>query len=216
MLASLPPILPSVLLLTSTVALVVSDFVGFRLGRYLFKPLAAAAFIYLALAIGATQTNYGSWLLAGLVLCFIGDILLMAESDRFFLAGLCSFLLGHVLYCVAFFQLPLDRAALQVSSIPVAILVIASLTWLRPHLAQDMKIGVTAYVLVIAAMLISASMTHNYVYGVLIIVGAVGFAISDMAVAAEQFVKSRKTNKLWGTPLYFISQMLLALSTAPA
>jgi uncharacterized membrane protein YhhN len=202
-------------MLTFTLALVISDFLDFRPGRYLFKPLAAAAFIYLALAMGATQTPYGNWLLAGLVLCFFGDVLLMADSDRFFLAGLSSFLLGHLLYCVAFFQLPLNLGAVSVSLLPVILLVVASLTWLKPHLAPKMKVGVTAYIIVIAAMLLSASMTYGYVHGALIVCGAVAFAISDLAVAAEQFVKSTKLNKLWGTPLYFISQMLLAVSVAP-
>ncbi len=86
----LQPMIPILLLLSSTLALVISDFLAFRPGRYLFKPLAAATFIYLALVMGATQTTYGNWLLAGLALCFIGDVFLMAESDRFFLAGLAQ------------------------------------------------------------------------------------------------------------------------------
>lgn len=213
--ALLSPLLPITLLLASTVALVISDLRDFRKGRYLFKPVAAFAFIYVALVVGATQSDYGNWLLAGLMLCLVGDVLLMAESDRFFLAGLFSFLLGHLLYCVAFLQLPLNWGALWISLLPTLGLVVAALAWLKPYLPQDMKVGVTAYILVIAAMLGSSSMTYDYVHGTLIVAGAVGFAISDLAVAAEQFVKPSRWNKLWGTPLYFISQMLLALSAAP-
>jgi hypothetical protein len=42
--------------------------------------------------------------------------------------------------------------------------------------------------------------------------GAWGFAVSDLAVARQQFVQTSQLNGLWGTPLYFLSQMLLAAS----
>ena len=48
----------------------------------------------------------------------------------------------------------------------------------------------------------------------LILAGAWGFAISDLAVARRQFVKRSIVNGLWGTPLYFGSQLLLAASLA--
>ena len=66
----LATILPPVLLSCVAVgALVLSDFHHFRTGRYVFKPLAAAAFVWLALALGATDTAYGKWLLAALLPC---------------------------------------------------------------------------------------------------------------------------------------------------
>ena len=50
--------------------------------------------------------------------------------------------------------------------------------------------------------------------GVLVLAGAWGFAISDLAVARDQFVTPGYQNRLWGLPLYFGSQMLLAYSVA--
>ena len=41
------------------------------------------------------------------------------------------------------------------------------------------------------------------------------FALSDLAVARNQFVAPGPANGLWGTPLYFVSQLLLAASIAP-
>ena len=46
----------------------------------------------------------------------------------------------------------------------------------------------------------------------LVLTGAWGFALSDIAVARQQFVKPARSNGLWGTPLYFLSQMLIAAS----
>ena len=42
-------------------------------GRFLFKPLSALAFLWLALAAGATESSYGQWLLAGLLLSACGE-----------------------------------------------------------------------------------------------------------------------------------------------
>ena len=47
-------LLPVGLALASVAGLVVSDYRDYRPGRYLFKPLAALAFVWLAISAGAT------------------------------------------------------------------------------------------------------------------------------------------------------------------
>ena len=193
-------------------ALVASDQNEFRAGRYLFKPLAAAAFVWLAWEMGATESPYGRWLLAGLVACMAGDLLLMPEGEKTFLAGLIAFLCGHLLFAVAFLQLPLNFAGLAATAIPAVLLLVFVNKWLLPRVASDMKLPVLAYMLVITAMLLCAGMTVSQPVSTLIILGAWGFAISDLAVARQQFVRPSRWNGLWGTPLYFLSQMILAVS----
>lgn len=153
-------------------------------------------------------------MIAGLLCALIGDLCLMGESDRLFLAGLIAFLCGHLAYAVAFMQIDGNSTFMLLSAVPIVILLLGTLLWLRPHLPKDMIVGVTAYVLVIAAMLLTASRVAGIDGGALIACGALGFAISDLAVARQQFVHRSKINGLWGTPLYFASQMLLALSIA--
>ena len=46
----------------------------------------------------------------------------------------------------------------------------------------------------------------------LIPAGALAFALSDIAVARERFVAPGPINKVWGLPLYYLGQVLLALS----
>ena len=70
------------------------------------------------------------------------------------------------------------------------------------------------YIVVITSMLLCAGLTLGHSAAVLMIGGAWGFAISDLAVARQQFVKPSKTNGLWGTPLYFLSQMILAATVS--
>ena len=205
---------PLVLSAASVTGLVLSDFAHYRAGRYLCKPLAAAAFIWLALALGATHSGYGMWLLAGLVSCALGDLLLMPDQRRSFVAGLAAFLCGHLLYALAFLQVGTNLDAALLGSPAALILLVCTLRWLLPHLDAGMKLPVLAYIAVITAMLVTAFTTLGHGAGTLIIAGAWGFALSDIAVARQQFVRPGRINGIWGTPLYFGSQMLLASSVA--
>ena len=195
-------------------ALVISDLRGFRAGRFLFKPLAASAFIWLALSLGATDSLYGQWLLAGLVFCLMGDLLLMPDHAGSFLAGLCAFLIGHLLYVIAFLQLGDAWKIMLLAAVPALLLLVLSTRWLMPHVPTEMKLPVRSYIVVITGMLLAAGLTGNQPAGLLVITGAWGFALSDLAVARQRFVLPAPVNGLWGTPLYFGSQMLLAGSLA--
>lgn len=216
--SSLAPILdaaivgPGLLCLISVLALVVSDLKGCRLGRYVCKPFAAAAFLWAAITLGATDSNYGLWLLAGLIMCAAGDVLLMFESERAFLAGLGTFLIGHILYAIAFTTLPISSSGIALSLAPAVLLAGVTLRWLNPYLVGPMRGAVYAYMLAITAMLVTAgaSIGQGIIWPILL--GALGFAISDIAVAQRQFVAPTIKNSVWGTPLYFASQMLLAVS----
>ena len=206
---------PIALSCVAVIALVLSDYRNVRAGRYLFKPLAAAAFLWLALSLDATATSYGSWLLAALVCCMVGDLFLMPDSERTFLAGLTAFLCGHLLFAVAFLQLPTNPVGLIISSVPALVLLVFALRWLAPHVNREMKIPVALYVMVITAMLLCAGLTAGQPVAIAIIAGAWGFAFSDLAVAGKQFVNPEsRVHGLWGTPLYFFSQMVLASSLA--
>ena len=205
---------PAVFSAVVVIALVACDQKEFRPGRYLFKPLAAAAFVWLAWEMGATDSAYGRWLLAGLIACMAGDLLLMPDSERFFLAGLVAFLCAHLLFAVAFLQLPHNYVGLVATVVPVLLLLVFASRWLLPCVARDMKLPVGLYMVVISGMLLCAGSIAGQPASALAISGAWGFAISDLAVARQQFVKPSRWNGLWGTPLYFLSQMILAVSIA--
>lgn len=205
---------PLTLSVVAIIALVWSDEREYRPGRYLFKPLAAVAFMWLALALGASNSSYGTWLLAGLALCLLGDLLLMPDNEHCFLAGLVAFLCGHLLYAVAFLQLPIKLLGLGLVVLPALALVLLAYRWLMPHVDSNMKLPVALYILVITGMLLCSALTMGQPPALLIMTGAWGFAVSDLAVAQRQFISNAGHPRLWGTPLYFISQMLLAGSVA--
>jgi len=190
--------------------LLASQKAGQRRLAWIFKPLAAACFIAAGWYAGALDSAWGSVLFAGLVLAACGDVLLIPKDKRAFLAGLVAFLLGHVAYAIAFAMRGLDLGWTLGSSVLLALIAAPVLRWLWPHVDSKMRAPVLAYVLVITAMVALAAGTYGAAGDLRILVGAIGFYLSDLAVARERFVKSSFVNRAWGLPLYFGAQLLLA------
>jgi arylsulfatase A-like enzyme len=192
------------------VLLLVAERLDSRVGVWLAKPSASAAIAALAVQQGALHTAYGRWILAGLLLSLAGDVLLIPKRGPTFLFGLLSFLAAHIVYAVAFVEHGVDAGVLLGAGVGVAAGGALALRWLGPHLRDVMRVAVPAYVLAIGAMLALGAAT-----GVaLIFAGAALFAFSDLAVARQRFVSQGFVNALWGLPLYFLGQGLLAASVA--
>ncbi|MEA3502134.1 MAG: lysoplasmalogenase [Actinomycetota bacterium] len=178
-----------------------------------FKMLASTGFIAIALSVGALSSSYGKVVLVALVLSWIGDLLLTFSSRQAFLGGLVAFLLGHVAYSVAFGTLGVDPIVGAISAVVIAIIAVFVWRWLAPHVA-DMAGPVVAYVVVISVMVVLAFGTFGDGATWLIPVGATLFFVSDLFVARNQFVAPGIVNRIWGLPLYYLAQVLLALSVA--
>lgn len=175
--------------------------------RYIAKPLASAGFVMVGLIALSLDSTYGLTVLVGLVLGAIGDIVLLGRGDRSFLLGLGAFLMGHVALTVAFTGV----ATAALPGVPVAILFsIIVWRWLSPHVTGALRGPVVAYVMVITAMLASALgavSAHP-----LAALGAGLFVLSDVAVARDRFVSPGVANRIWGLPLYYLAQVLIASS----
>ena len=178
--------------------------------RFAAKPIASVAFIVAGVDRGAFDSNYGRVLFVGLVLAALGDVFLLGSTRLMFLAGLVSFLLGHVAYVLAFLTLGADIWWVAGGFVLVAALAMLILRWLRPHLDPDMTTPVLAYVAVISLMVVVATGVVGNGATPWILVGAIGFFASDLAVARNQFVTESITNRAWGLPLYYASQFVLA------
>lgn len=205
--------LPWVLLTVAALAgLLVAEARDIRRLAFVCKPLASTGFVGAAVAAGALGTAYGRAVLAALVLSWIGDVLLLSKRSGPFLGGLASFLLGHVAFGVAFVLHGTDRlwalAALAILIVP-AVLVDR---WLRPHVPADLKIPVRAYIVVITGMLALAAGTSGAGATPRILAGALAFYLSDLSVARDRFIREAFVNRLWGLPLYYGAQLLLALT----
>jgi uncharacterized membrane protein YhhN len=195
------------------VALLVSGARDFRLGVKIAKPLASAGFIATAVACGALETPYGQAILVALFLSFWGDVLLIHEgAGPWFMAGLVSFLLGHLAFAVAFWIAGISTVGAAAAVVVLAGPIFGVLRWLRPHVPPDMKGPVHAYVAVISAMVVAAAGATVAGGTPGMLVGALLFYLSDLAVARERFVAPGPANGLVGLPLYYGAQVVLALT----
>ena len=77
----------------------------------------------------------------------------------------------------------------------------------------SLRTAVHAYVAVISAMVATAAGAFGATGDAQLLAGAIAFFGSDLAVARERFVEKSFTNKLWGLPLYYGAQLLLAGTT---
>ena len=209
----LPPVL---LTLVFLVLLLLAEQRGSLRGKWLTKPVASAGFLWLALAQGAMHSAYGRAVLVALLLSFLGDVLLIPKDKRIFLAGLVSFLLGHVAFGAAFLLRGVAPPPALIAAALLAPGVLWVALWLRPHLKGAMRIAVAAYVLVISAMVALAAGTFGHTFDPRILVGAILFFLSDLFVARNRFVAPGFINRLLGLPPYYAAQLLLAASVDQA
>jgi uncharacterized membrane protein YhhN len=209
----MPVALFVLLSIAACAGLLIAEYRDDARGRAIFKPAASLAFIGAALAAGALQSPMGTALLAGLVLSAAGDVLLIPRGDRFFLAGVAAFALGHLAYSGAFLIGGL-RFGLEAAA-AAGLTLGAGLVFLRPMRGQmgAMSAPVGIYVLIISAM-VGLSVGHHQsaasAASLHLAIGAAAFAASDLAVARDRFGKSDFLNRAFGLPLYYGAQLLIA------
>ncbi|MDH3202455.1 MAG: lysoplasmalogenase [Myxococcales bacterium] len=179
--------------------------------RAIGKPVASAGFIVAAIGFGALESRYGSIVLTGLILGAVGDVCLLGSGKGAFIAGLVSFLLGHVAYVIAFSSLPMSGPQAFIAAVAMAAIMVFIARWVFPH-APDMRIPIGVYMLVIAAMCVVAIGAGAAGAPWMIPVGAVMFTTSDIAVVRDRFVSPGFVNRLWGLPLYYAAQLIIAWS----
>ena len=180
------------------------------------KTALSCLFILAALVQPHLLPRYDLMVLIGLALCLGGDVLLALQREKAFLAGLVSFLLGHVCYAAAFFQIGTPNEWLWGGAIGCAFFGGGIYRWLYPHLG-DMKAPVLLYVLVISAMVAGAfSLFGNPLLPMParlpVLSGALLFYFSDIFVARDRFKHRAFLNRLIGLPMYYLGQFMLAFS----
>lgn len=191
-------------------ALLAAEAKGAGRVRAVAKTLASLSFIAAALAAGALDTLAGRWILAGLALCAIGDVLLLWKSARHFLAGMAAFAAGHAAYVGGFIAAGAQyKPGVAAAALVTAWFVYALLRWLWPKLGE-FRAPVAAYAGIIALMVVAGAAaslsTGDWRYAL----GAAMFALSDVFVARDRFVADALRNKAIGLPLYYGAQLILA------
>lgn len=189
---------------------------GNRKGLVPTKTALSLLFIIAAIVQPHPFPSYFHLLLVGLIFCLGGDVFLAFPQKRAFLLGLISFLVGHIVYIVAFFSAAEIGQWTWIGSLVVIVISGWVYVWLKPHLGT-MNIPVLVYIIVITAMLggawsILGDSSLRLTGRVMVFGGAALFYFSDIFVARDRFFKSEFFNRLVGLPMYYAGQFLLAFS----
>jgi uncharacterized membrane protein YhhN len=152
------------------------------------KPLTLLALIGVAVALDPVDPTVRVWFVVALVLSLAGDVFLLG-GDRWFVAGLGSFLLGHLAYVVGFAVGRRGGGGLC-SLQPHAWWCSHSRSadgslHLQPKGDRKLRVPVAAYLGVISMMVMSAAAVWN----AWALLGAVTFLVSDTVLGWRQFVE---------------------------
>jgi uncharacterized membrane protein YhhN len=177
-------------------------------------PILALAAVT-ATADPAVSRQYAVLVTAGLLFSAVGDVCL-AFPDRFFTAGLASFLVAHCCYLAAF---AVDAgqggwALPWLAAIGLAAAALLGVLW--PHLGRD-RAPVLVYVVVIAAMAWTAARRGAAAgapepSATLALAGALVFMVSDSVLAVDRFARPFRASHAVVMVTYYVAQTLIAAS----
>lgn len=170
------------IVLAVDIGMVLADF---QAARYITKPLLMATLgVYALVSAASLQQPSRNLVFLALLFSWWGDVFLI--FDTFFVLGLASFLMAHVMYAWFFLRIrPVERfnwAAIAVITVYAVFLL--CLLW--PHLGL-LRPAVLLYTIVISVMWFSTVRAFG-LRPVPAITGATLFVISDSVLALHRFL----------------------------
>lgn len=192
--------------------------VGWNKAKYVTKPLVMVLLIYWMATHGGWHAPF-LWFILGAVFSLIGDICLMLPGN-YFLAGLVSFLLAHLLYITGFFTEALSLSPVWIAASVVVICFAVLLTRKiregvrRKTGARRLRWSVTIYSIAVTAMFLSTLSTiqkpgwsPSTYFAVAL--GGMLFYLSDTLLAYDRFVSAIHHGRLMVRITYHLGQILL-------
>lgn len=174
--------------------------------RAWFILAASTGFVATAIAGGALATTHGRLIVAGLALCWVGDM----TGPINFVGGALAFLFAHVFLIGGFIsQGPIRRHVAITAG--VALLVSgSSFIWIYPHIHPGHLPLILSYMLIISTMVAFAGgiITINRIT----LVAAIIFYASDFFLACSKYIPHTPVNELYYGPLYYTACILFAVS----
>jgi len=204
-----------------TVAELSSVTLQLELLNYIAKPLIM---ITLALYYVTNVSSRSLLFLTAMGFCWLGDVLLMFQSEQqlFFMAGLGSFLIGHIVYIVCYRQMRNTESSMGLLgaqkvrfSLPIILAGTGLVVILFPSLGE-LTIPVMIYALVITFMSLQAlfrlGLTNQKSF-MLIFIGALLFMTSDSLLAINKFLAPFPYASLCIMVTYIAAQYFIAEGT---
>lgn len=175
--------------------------------RLYFKAGATASIVGVAVALRIDEQPVW-WLYGAFLLCLLGDIFL-ALAEKYFIAGLASFLAGHLLFSAHILtSYSIGELNLGVTfGVIGASLALATVIF-KHHKSQ--RVAISAYIAIIGFLLWTAIQASMNGAPNLLAVGAFVFVTSDTLLAVDRFVKPIKYRHWLVLGTYWTALMLLA------
>lgn len=185
---------------------------NYKVYKYIWKPGTMVLIILLAMTESGLSTAFSYLVLFALLFSLFGDVFLLREE--WFVHGLASFLIAHILYSIGIVVAFDLRFTFITGSLLIILMMIAILFFLilQPNVRKNggrvLLLAVAGYITVITTMVGLSIMT-----GVSILITAsILFFISDAVLAFNKFVKRFQLADYMVMSTYFTAQLLFAIS----
>ncbi|MFK5878620.1 MAG: lysoplasmalogenase [Flavobacteriaceae bacterium] len=181
--------------------------------KFVFKPLIMLSL--LLYYIKSVQRK--SKLFIGAVLfSFLGDVLLLYDSELFFMLGLVAFLIAHILFISMVVGMLKESSAKQKISAMIPFLVTYfGLLYLLKDSLGELLIPVVIYGLVISVFGVVSLLNHLVAKSnpsQYLIYGAIFFVVSDSLLAINKFYESQEYYPVIVIITYIFAQYLICKS----
>src|SRR5690554_544495 len=177
-----------------------------------FKPLTTILIIILAFVIHKQSSNtYTSLMIVSLLFALVGDIFLI--SKKYFLPGLFSFLISHIVFTVGFTSL----FCFSLEVLPLLVLILIGALYfnvLRKHL-NKMTVPVLIYLTVILVMnwqAVGLVFINQSLVFLALALGSLLFTFSDAILAYDMFKKPFKAAELLILSTYWSAIYIFTLA----
>lgn len=182
--------------------------------RYVTKPALTISLLAFLLIQKKIVPRTRKLIALGLVFSLMGDVLLMFtdRGELYFMAGLFSFLIAHIMYISAFYKKGLLKNKAIIPYL-IALIVYAStvLYFIVPNLGGLMPY-VAAYIFVILILGLVALLRKPIVNSTsyfLLLVGAFSFIASDSLLAFNKFYQHFSLSAILIMLTYGLAQILI-------
>ncbi len=180
--------------------------------RRVSKPLLMPVLLAFYLLAGGAQ----AWVMVALLGAWLGDIALLKFSNKAFITGLLSFLIGHVAMTVAIYELIPHGASIPWTGIAAVKLGMActAFWYLKPKLGS-LRLPVLIYCLVLASkgmLAMGLLFAHYSPAALMLTIGAIMFMASDLLLAINRFAHPLHKAHFWVMSTYTLAQALIVMA----
>lgn len=190
----------------------------------ILKGTASIVFILFGILSSAScaREGFAGWIIAGLILGGIGDVCLnlrfvLKDTQKIFLIGVASFLLGHIMYLAAL--IPHAGGTLIPALIIGVILAFLLLRWIFSRIRQVQKVmKIFGYVYIGAVVLMTCVAAGVYALdpsssgSLVFMLGAILFTASDIILIFNMFGDKKPWMRPTNLTLYYLGQLMIAAS----